>query len=170
MRRLIVFTPLCLLIACGGGTPNTQPTVVVQPPHPLSSGAYTLTFIADPVCASLPVELRTRTYRTAIKGGVEWQLVTLSGALFAPPDPTNGYPGSEWNVISVQRVDNTATWYFEDPPIREVIAARGHLEIYGHVVGAITDPRTELPISGYFDFGGVTCRSANHKLVVVGPE
>ena len=141
----------------------------MPPSRGLPTGAYTLTFIADPTCASLATEVQTRTYRTFISGGSEWQLLTLAGAVFTPPDPTNGYPGSDWNMVSL-RVDTAATLYFEDPPIREVVSSRGHLEIYGHAVGVITGQRSELPVSGYFEYGGVSCRSANHKLVVVAPE
>jgi len=164
-RTVATLLWIVLLTACGA-TPTAP--VDTQPPSAttatIGTGTYSLTFAMSADCSrdrQAPAVAGSRTYQSAISEASGWQLVSLVGATFAPS--TNGYPGtSGFNVISLTRVGDVVTLYFEDPPIWELTAAGDSLLISGHAQGTITDPVTELAFDG--EFAG--CTAPNHTLTL----
>jgi hypothetical protein len=79
----------------GNCNPNTRYFFLVlgaTAPPVRVAGDYELTFIADPSCADLPLEFRTRTYPVLIKAGAEtgWPVGTLFDLAVERASSTDG--------------------------------------------------------------------------------
>jgi hypothetical protein len=139
---------------------------------------YLVTITADASCASLPDAARSRVYSTFIDSRVvTGQIVTLAGSIFAPSQ--NGYPGTDWNVISMRLKDDFATLWFQDPPIWEGATIDTFVRIDGHAEGTFSSSQSDLAMWGSIEFCPSrdenyqclapveSCTSENHRLTLV---
>ena len=140
---------------------------------PALRGNYLLTFTADRACASLPSEVRTRTYSTVIDANASSAVLSLGGAVFVQRDYS-------YNIIYLSQFEDFATLHFQDPEILERVTNRSYLRIYGTAEGTTVGSTTQLPFWGFFQFcpqqAGAdyascpvpvaVCESTNHTLTL----
>jgi hypothetical protein len=135
---------------------------------------FDVTFVADPGCTALPADARTRTYTAAFGRGPS--TATLAGGRFPPASMAYPY----WNVLYTRVDDESATVFFQDPPIWELLSDESYLVIYGDAHGRIAGDTSTLQFWGRFQYcpereadgypecevPEVTCESANHQLIL----
>jgi hypothetical protein len=151
------------------GLPN-QPWLllmlgVVAPPASIA-GNYTLTFIADSICAAaLPADLRTRTYAATITdmsppnylAGTRFTIVA-SGAEFEAP----------FNWFSVGVAGDYLAFWLGDEHLKEKLAANTYFELSGSAVAITTSGASTISASfdGTFRYSATACASRNHQLIL----
>jgi hypothetical protein len=150
---------------------------VPTPPVSLA-GDYTLTFVADSVCTSLPAELRTRTYDATIaplsyKPDTAFEII-VSGT------------GIEWQGGGAGVSGNFVVVGFGDPGLVEEVAPLTYLTFYGVASASVPGPSVSTftaPFDGVIDYcvlksepgdyfncnpvaAHATCGSKNHRLTL----
>ena len=128
---------------------------LLEPPVNLS-GDYTLTLTADPACATLPEELRTRTYDTTIRPDIGAQAVppsTPTSFSVIPKGPTFAdhigffYVNVAGSFVNLSLGDHT------DPGIAERVAPNTYYAFGGSAKLTVTAPVTTIstPFEGWID-------------------
>jgi hypothetical protein len=150
------------------GLPN-QPWLffmlrVLTPPVSIA-GDYTLTFIADGVCATaLPADLRTRAYAATITdmsppnlAGTRFTIVA-SGAEFEAP----------FNWFSVGVAGDYLAFWLGDEHLKEKLVANTYFELSGSAVAVTTSGASTISASfdGTFRYSATACTSRNHQLIL----
>jgi hypothetical protein len=160
-----------------------------EPPVNLS-GDYTLTLTADSACATLPEELRTRTYETTIRpdiGQPGSPLGTVTSFSIVPKGPTFAdhigmfYVNVAGNFVNLSLGDHT------DPGIAERVAPNTYYAFGGSAKLTVTVPVTTIstPFEGWIEHCALstpmgtryrcsreiaktyeTCQSRNHHLTL----
>jgi hypothetical protein len=186
MRRTTVVFFAAVLCACDhqavtNPTAVTVPAQVASPTGPASVPVTTpvrLSFTADSACAALPADVRTRSYTTLLDTSAPSALLSLGGAVFAPP--INGYPGTYWNQLALTNEQGMVQLWFSDPPVLEQVTPTSYFRIEGFargpswaalpatltVNGAVTFCGSFKPVTFECLIPEVTCRSAQHTLTV----
>src|SRR6185369_615549 len=149
------------------GLPN-QPWLVfmlgVLTPPVSIAGDYTLTFIADAVCATaLPADLRTRTYAATItdmsppKLAGTGFIIVPSGAEFEAP----------FNWFSVGVAGDYLAFWLGDEHLKEKLAVNTYLELSGSAEAVTTSDASTISASfdGTFRSSAAACTSHNHQLI-----
>ena len=157
---------------------------VVDPPAALA-GEYTLTFVADSACTTLPDALRTRSYEASVapSGGSEsWRpfKVTPKGSVF--PDHLNSFLlGVAGNTVVIVLGDHT------DPGVTERVTENTYFAFNGYATVSVDSTPSTIATSfdGWIDYcvnpnmgtrydctpGAAVqltrCSSARHRLILV---
>ena len=180
MRGIFAVLSLLVFASCGGNPVSpTSPPPLPSPPTWPNPGRYLLTFMADTAaCASLPAEVRSRTYAMEIDQSGS-QILTLGGAGFGSVDGSRDHRG---NQMALTLSKDFAELDFMDPPIIEQPDRTSTLFIDGNADGVVSGSVTELHASASVYFCGdrepgvqyltcnipiVGCHSANHRLTLV---
>jgi hypothetical protein len=151
------------------GLPN-QPWLLFMlavPAPPVSiAGVYTLTFIADGVCAAaVPVDLRTRTYVATITDmtppnypAATRFTIVASGADFEAP----------FNWFSVGVAGDYLAFWLGDEHLKETLAENRYVELSGSAVAVTTSGASTISASfdGTYRYGAAACASRNHQLIL----
>ena len=133
---------------------------VVAPPVNIA-GEYTLTFIADSVCTTLPGELRTRAYTATIPAASSsnpadaYYLVSVNGRTFYQ---------NNWNVISFGVAADYVAFWLET--LVEQIAPNTFLAFAGEAAASIgTAPGSTivLPFSGSVEYCVTTAAAGRYE-------
>jgi hypothetical protein len=150
------------------GLPNRQwlgfMLGVIAPPVSIA-GDYTLTFIAEGVCAtSLPPDLRTRTYAATITdmsppslAGTRFTIVA-SGAEFEAP----------FNWFSVGVAGDYLAFWLGDEHLKEKLGENRYLELSGSAAAVTTSDASTITASfdGTYRYAAAACASRNHQLIL----
>jgi hypothetical protein len=142
-------------------------TLGVPAPPARIAGNYTLTFIADSICASaLRADLRTRTYAATITdmsqpnylAGTRFTIVP-SGAEFEAP----------FNWFSVGVAGDYLAFWLGDEHLKEKLAANTYLELSGSAEAVTTSDASTISASfdGTFRSSAAACTSYNHQLILI---
>jgi len=137
---------------------------VVAPPVSIA-GDYTLTFIANSICApALPADLRTRTYAATI---TEMSPPNLAGTGFVIVASGADFEGP-FNWFSVGVAGDYLAFWLGDEHLKEKLAVNTYFELSGSAEAVTTAGASTISASfdGTFRYSATVCASRNHQLIL----
>ncbi len=114
------------------------------------AGTYRATFTASASCASLPAELKTRTYTARLDQEGGRLLVTLNGASFVAMK--NTFPGAAFGNVVTFNIgsDGFYDYAYYGATVPEVLPSGQILGISGTITATVTPQSISGPVSGRF--------------------
>jgi hypothetical protein len=184
LRRACAAGIVISLAGCGQNNASTPtaPSPAVSPTPAGATARFEVTFTAADACAALPEAARTRKY-SVVTTTADSRVLALAGGSFGRSTNTS----YQWNVIYQTPSDNAVTWWFQDPPIWELLGGSAYVVVYGGPVrldrdAGRSDPRSARTLfQGRFSYCAemepddypecevpeITCDSTQHTVAIV---